>query len=79
MRKCKIDLAVDALNQRKGLKYPMIGHMRYANIWGEPRRYRSLYVIINEGGGVGYSEYNGRTPQETLGRLRAALESVAHG
>lgn len=76
MKKCKIDLAVDALNAHKGLKYPMIGHMRYANIAGDGRRYRSLYVIINDGGGVAYSEYNARSPKETLRKLE---EAVKHG
>ena len=73
MRKAKIDIAVDALNTQRGLTYPMVGHMRYANLWGEPRRYRSLYVIINDGGGVSYSEFNGRSTRETLGNLRRAL------
>jgi hypothetical protein len=74
MRKSKIDLAVDTLNAQRGLKYPMIGHLRYANLWGEPRRYRTLYVIINDGGGVSYSEFNGRSTRETLGKLRRALD-----
>lgn len=74
MRKSKIDLAVDALNAKRGLTYPMIGHMRYANLWGEPRRRRSLYVIINEGGGVSYSEFNARSPRKTLDKLRSELD-----
>lgn len=79
MRKTQIDLAVDALNAKRGLTYPMIGHLRYANIVGDGRRYRSLYVIINDQGGVSYSGYNDRTPKKTLGRLRAALENITHG
>jgi hypothetical protein len=79
MRKTKIDSAVDALNAHKGLTYPMIGHLRYANITGDGRRYRSLYVIINDQGGVSYSTYNGRTPRKTLGNLIVALENLKHG
>lgn len=73
MRKCKIDIAVDEYNARRGLTYPMIGHMRYANIVGDGRNYRTLYVIINDGGGVSYSEFNAATPKKTLEKLRAAL------
>lgn len=73
MRKSKIDIAVDALNAKRGLAYPMIGHMRYANIAGDGRRYRTLYVIINEGGGVSYSEFNARSTRKTLDKLKAAL------
>lgn len=79
MRKTKIDSAVDALNAQRGLKYPMVGHLRYANIVGDGRSYRSLYVIINDQGGVGYSEYNDRTTHRTLGKLRAALGDLKHG
>lgn len=75
MRKSKIDIAVDELNARKGLTYPMIGHLRYANITGDGRSYRTLYVIINDGGGVSYSSYNARTPRKTLANLRAALDA----
>lgn len=73
MRKSKIDLAVDALNASRGLKYPMVGHMRYANITGDGRNYRSLYVIINDDGGVTYSSLNGASRVKTLANLRNAL------
>lgn len=73
MAKCKIDLAVTALNAKRGLKYPDIGYMYYANIAGDGRKYRSLYTIINAGGGVSYSEFNGKTTRETLKKLNNQL------
>jgi hypothetical protein len=75
MRKCKIDIAVDQLNAKRGLKYPMIGHLRYANIVGDGRRYRTLYVIINDNGGVSYSYFNARNPRAVLAKLRGALDA----
>lgn len=71
MRKTTIDRLCDEINALNGnCEYPQMGHMRYANITGDGRNYRTVYVIINAGGGV-CAVHNGATPKETAAKLRA--------
>jgi hypothetical protein len=73
MRKCKIDLALEALNSKLYLCYPEIGYSYFADLWGGERRPRHVYTIINAGGGVTYSPLNGKTPRETLAKINAEI------
>lgn len=75
MRKCKIDIALDKLNAKNGLTYPMIGYSYFADIKGNGCRYgrRYVYTIINENGGVSYSELNGRSYVHTATKINATL------
>jgi hypothetical protein len=73
MRKCKIDLALVALNLKLGLRYPDIGYSYFANLWGGERSQRYVYTIINAGGGVTYSPLNGKTASETLAKINAEI------
>ena len=71
MKKCKIDLLLEEINLLNGnCQYPEIGHLRYANIAGDGRNYRTVYVIVNPNGGV-RSVHNGRTPKETIKKLQS--------
>jgi hypothetical protein len=76
MRKTAIDKLIDKINKaNKDCAYPQIGHMRYANITGDGRNYRTVYVIVNEGGGV-RAVHNGRTDRETAANLRSILAAL---
>lgn len=71
MRKCKIDLLLEEINKLNGdCKYPQMGHLRYANIAGDGRNYRTVYTIINENGGV-RAVHNGGTPKKTIAKLES--------
>lgn len=73
MRKTVIDKLLDEINKANGdCVYPQLGHLRYANITGDGRNYRTVYCIVNEGGGV-RAVHNGRTDKETAANLRSIL------
>lgn len=62
------------LNATRGLKYPQIGYTYYADIRGNGVPHRYVYVIVNEGGGVRYSDLNGSTPRGTARLVRTMLK-----
>jgi hypothetical protein len=64
------------LNASKGLVYPQIGYSFFADVKGDGRNIRSVYTVINEGGGVTYSEFNAATPRERCNKIRAAISAV---
>lgn len=71
MRKCKIDLLLEEINKLNGnATYPQIGHLRYANIAGDGRTYRTVYAITNANGGV-TAVHNGATPKATIKKLES--------
>lgn len=71
MKKCKIDLLLEEINILNGAcQYPQIGHLRYANITGDGRNHRTVYVIVTERGGVA-AVHNGANPKETIRKLKA--------
>jgi len=73
MRKGKIDKAVKKLNAARGLSYPSIGYLMFADITGNGDNRRKLYVIVNSAGGVDVSSLRGRTNRETLANIEGAL------
>lgn len=79
MRKSKIELALDRLNEIRGLKYPDVGYCYYADVKGDGRNIRSVWRIINAQRGVSYSEMNGATDAHTLANIEAtySVASVA--
>lgn len=69
MKKCKTDLLIAEINALNGdCQYPQIGHLRYANIAGDGRRYRTVYCIVNANGGV-RAAHNGATVHATIKNL----------
>lgn len=66
--------AVARYNAARGLTYPSIGYLQYADIRGDGSNWRGLYVQINEGGGVGssYAPRKGKTMRETLANIDEA-------
>ena len=78
MKQCKIDKLCAAINQARGLSYPSIGYLFYADIRGDGiKRPRSVWQITNGGGGVSRAyDYLGTIPakikalEKTLNELR---------
>ena len=71
MKKCKIDRMLEEINNLNGdCQYPQVGHLRYANIAGDGRNHRTVYVIVNDLGGVA-AAHNGVNPKETIKKLTA--------
>ena len=74
MKKCKIDRMIEDVNKLNGnCQHPQVGHLRYANIAGDGRNYRTVYAITNNNGGV-TAVHNGATPQQTIKKLQAILD-----
>ncbi len=69
------DKLLDELNALKGLEYPAIGYSYFADIKGDGRNHRSVYTIINEGGGVTYSSLNAASPRQRCDKIRAAIQA----
>lgn len=76
MNKCKVDRMVEEINKLNGdCQYPQVGYLRYANIAGDGRNHRTVYVIVNELGGVA-AAHNGRNPKETIKKLQSILDYI---
>lgn len=72
-----ISRAVARYNEARGLTYPSVGYLQYADIRGDGGAYRpGFYVCVNASGGVG-SAYGlrGDTLRETLANVEAAIVS----
>lgn len=77
MRHGTIDKLCDEINALNGgCTYPQRGYFRYANIKGDGRNWRTVYVITNDAGGV-TACHNGRTPRHTAQNLRAIRDALA--
>jgi hypothetical protein len=75
MRKGKIDKLLEEINLlNDNCKYPSMGYMYYANIAGDGRNYRTVYVITNSNGGV-TAVHNGKNPKETVKNLEAIRDN----
>jgi hypothetical protein len=70
---------LDELNAARGVAYPAIGYSYYADIRGDGRNNKSVWTIINAGGGVTSSELNGKTPRDTCAKIRAAISKEKTG
>lgn len=76
MRKGVIDQLCAQINAaNRNCTYPQRGYFMYANITGDGRNYRTVYVITNDQGGV-TACHNGRTPRETAANLRGILAGL---
>lgn len=74
MRRCKIDKALDTLNARNGKVSGQIGHLFFAEVYGDGvRRRRSVWQIINVAGGITYSPLNARSQAQTLRNIHAEI------
>lgn len=65
---------LDELNKINGLEYPAIRFSYFADIKGDGRNIKSIYTIINAGGGVRYSTLNAETPHKRCAKIRAEID-----
>ncbi len=70
-----IDL-LSELNGLNGKKYPDIGYLYWADVYGSEQHNPRIWVIINQGGGVTLSDLNGKTPRERLDKILAAIATI---
>jgi hypothetical protein len=70
------DKLLGELNTLRGLEYPDQGFSYFANAAGDGRTYRSVYTIVNKGGGVTYSSLNAATDRQRCDKIRAAIEDA---
>ena len=76
MKKGVIDRLCEDINKaNQNCTYPQRGHIRYANIKGDGRNYRTVYVICNDQGGV-RAVHNGATTRHTANNLRSILAAL---
>jgi len=61
------------LNEARGLKYPDIGYLYWADVTGSGVYNPRVYQIINPGGGVSLSEYNDANAKKRCAKIRAAI------
>jgi hypothetical protein len=60
-------------NAINGKSYPDIGYMYYAGEIGFTGQRRAIWTIVNEMGGVTYSDLNRATPHQTCNALRGYI------
>lgn len=68
-----IDRLLTELNEKRGLKYPDVGFLYYADIKGDGQSPKSVWRIMNDQGGVCYSELNARTPKAICDLIRGMI------
>ena len=61
------------LNEARGLKYPDIGYLYWADVVGSGIHSPRVYYIINSDGGVTLSEYNAANAKKRCAKIRAAI------
>jgi len=69
-----VERACQRLNKARGVKYPERGYIQWADIRGDGRNRRGLYVTINDQGGVTSSGLRGKTMRETVAILDFAAK-----
>jgi hypothetical protein len=76
MKRGKIDKLCEQINNARGVVYPQVGCLMYANIAGDGRRHRTVYQISNADGGV-CPAHNSCSPRVTASNLRGVLVHLA--
>lgn len=77
MRKCKIDKALDELNAKRGLVYPQVGFLYFADVRGDGDKVnRRVWQIVNASGGITYSDLNARLSKLTLAKIRERINEA---
>lgn len=68
---------LNELNAALGLKYPDIGYAMYQDVVGNGIAKPRIYVIVNAGGGVTFSELNDASAIKRCANIRAAIAGAA--
>lgn len=70
------DKLLGQLNGLKGLTYPDVGYSYFADVKGDGTNNKSIYTIVNENGGVAYSEMNALTSRARCEKIRAKIRKL---
>jgi len=73
MKPTLTDRLLDELNAKRGLKYPDVGYTYFADIKGDGFSKRSVWTIINRGGGVVRSHLNANNPRSRCNMIREEI------
>jgi hypothetical protein len=72
MKRGTIDNLCEQINNARGVVYPQVGYLMYANIAGDGRRHRTVYAVINPDGGL-CAVHNSYSTRVTVSNLRRVL------
>jgi hypothetical protein len=64
-----------AINTARGLEYPAVGYLYFADVKGDGRNIRRVWVVTNANGAV-TAVHNGKTYRETAANLRQILNTI---
>jgi len=64
-----------AINTARGLEYPAVGYLYFADVNGDGRNIRRVWAVINRDGGI-VATHNGKTYRETAANLRQILNTI---
>jgi hypothetical protein len=67
-----IEALCKAINDKQGIVYPNRGYFRFADIKGDGRNIRKVYVITGDNGAL-TAYHNGATYRQTAANLRSIL------
>ena len=72
------DQLLRELNTIKGIEYPDVGYSYFADVRGDGSRpvRRSVYSVINPGGGLTYSPLNAPSARKRCDNIRAAIRDA---
>lgn len=75
MRKTIISTLCDLINEANNIQYPQPGYYYFADVKGDGRNIKSVYIVMS-GGGVVYSSANGSSRRKTAENLRIILSET---
>ena len=75
MKKSVIDTLCKEINHVQGITYPDKGFFQYANIAGDGRNWRTVYIVTGNHGGL-TAVHNAKSPRRTANNLRAVLNEL---
>lgn len=84
VRDAHIREALNRLNAEQGLivsesgRLP-VGYRYWADIKGDGRNSRSVWQVVNTGGGVARSHLDGKTMRDTLCRIESEISAIKKG
>jgi hypothetical protein len=64
-------------NQIRGLTYGDIGYTYFADVVGDGRRIRRVYVIRNQNGGIAVSSLHNYSPIRRCNKIRTAIAAAS--
>jgi hypothetical protein len=65
----------NAINTARGLEYPAVGYLYFADLIGNGRERRRVWAVTNSSGAV-TAVHNGKHYRETAANLRQILNTI---